>query len=39
MERKRDASDAVPGFCYRKLRPMNWIFDIREYRYGKKISI
>ena len=40
MEQRWNASDAVPGFlCHRKLRPMNWIFDIREYRYGKKISI
>ena len=26
-------------FCVIELRLVNWIFDIREYRYGKKISI
>ena len=26
-------------FCFIELRLVNWIFDIREYRYGKKISI
>ena len=39
MERKQNASDAVPGFCFIELRLVNWIFDIREYRYGKKIRI